>query len=117
MELKRENFGQVLDRYWQSPNAGADAPNAEERAWLESARKTALFTLGGDPDSDTVSGFLRALRSQQKHHSRGQYRICVVKQSGASAAALENVVVVRDAGDDQANAAQAMRIVALVPSS
>lgn len=110
MELKREIFGQVLDRYWQSANAGSDAPTAEERSWLEAARKTALFTLGGDPDVDTVSGFLRALRSQQKHPSRGQFRICVVKQSGASAAALQNLVVVRDVGDDQANAAQAMRL-------
>ena len=110
MELKRENFGLVLDRYWQSPNAGADAPTPEERSWLEAARRTALFTLEGEPDVDTVSGFLRALRSQQKHPSKGQFRICVVKQSGASAAALENLVVVRDVGDDQGNAAQAMRL-------
>ena len=110
MELKRENFGSVLDRYWQSPNVGVDAPTPEERSWLEAARQTALFALGGEPDVDTVSGLLRALRSQQRHPQRGQFRICVVKQSGASAAALENLVVVRDVGDDQDNAAQAMRL-------
>ncbi|MFO0727463.1 MAG: hypothetical protein U1E65_27040 [Myxococcota bacterium] len=110
MEVQREMFGPVLDRYWESQNASADAPNAEERQWLDGARKTALFTMGGAPDADTVSGFLRAFRSQQRHPAKGQFRICVVKQSGAAVASLEKLVVVRDAGGDQANAEQAMRL-------